>query len=109
MKKITFITGIILGITLTAFFSFKMYKPEEDKKGLAKVMVIEGKYVFTNCEPYAPYETAFQFETKVHGFGGCPSVKDAAEACVKSALKKGFPFDGVILGNTKYDLAIKFK
>ncbi len=101
---------IILGIVLLSSYAFKTANTNEtDQKGLGKVMVIDGKYVFTNCEPVAQYETAFEFTTKVGSFGGCPSVKDYAEACVKSAMKKGFPFDAVILGNTKYDLAIKFK
>lgn len=109
MKKLTLLSAFAFGIALTILFAFKNNNTGDDQKGLGKVMVIDGKYVFTNCEPVAPYETAFQFTTKVHSFGGCPSVKDYAEGCVESAKKKGFPFDGVILGNTKYDLAIKFK
>ena len=108
MKKIKLLSAFVLGIALTMMFSFKSNNAGDEQKGLGKVMVIDGKYVFTNCEPVAPYETAFQFKTLVHG-RGCPSVQELAEGVVESANKKGFPYDGVIVGNTKYDLAIKFK
>ena len=109
MKTKSTLIALIMGLTLAITYSFKNNNTVDDPKGLGKVMVIEGKYVFTNAVPNAAYETAFQFETKVHSFGGCPSIKDYAESSVKSAMKKGFPFDAVILGDTKYDLAIKFK
>lgn len=109
MKKITVLAAFVLGICLTTLFSFKNNSESEDKKALGKVLVIDGKFVFTNSEPVAPYETAFQFKTKVGSFGGCPSSLDVAKAVVESAKKNGLPFDAVIVGSEKYDLAIKYK
>jgi len=109
MKNTKIIVAFGLGLCISLLFAFKTNNTVEDQKGFGQVMVIDGKYVFTNSVPVAPYETAFEFTTKVHSFGGCPSVQDFAEASVESAKKKGFPFDAVIIGNTKYDLAIKFK
>ena len=89
-------------------FSFKNHNITDESKGLGKVLVIEGKYVFMSCVPMQPYETAFEYSTVVHGMG-CPSISEMAQESIKSAMKKGFPFDAIILGDTKYDLAIKFK
>ena len=76
---------------------------------LCKAQMVDGIYVFINSVPSQPYETAFQIETKVAGGFGCPSINDLAKAVVKSARKNGLPFDAVILGSGKIDLAIKFK
>jgi hypothetical protein len=78
-------------------------------KGLCQTQMVDGIYVFINSVPSQPYETAFQIETKVAGGFGCPSISDLAKAVVKSARKNGLPFDAVILGSGKVDLAIKFK
>lgn len=76
--------------------------------GLAKVMVIDGKYIFTNCEPIAKYEIVFEFSAKAIS-AGCPDVKQIAKACINGANKKGLPYDAVIVGTEKYDIAIRFK
>jgi hypothetical protein len=76
---------------------------------MCKAQMVDGIYVFINSVPSQPYETAFQIETKVAGGFGCPSINDLAKAVVKSARKNGLPFDAVILGSGKIDLAIKFK
>jgi hypothetical protein len=107
MKYKSTLIAFILGVTLILIFSFKTYNTD-DQKSLGKVLVIEGKYVFMSCTPIQPYETAFEYSTVVHGMG-CPSISEMAQASVKNAMKKGFLFDAVILGDTKYDLAIKFK
>lgn len=106
MKKST-ILAFLLGSVLTISLSFTVNKSEIDKS-LAKVTPTDGKLVFVNCVPVSQYETAFEFVTKVHGIG-CPTIDDFTKESVKSANKKGFPYDAIILGNTKYDLAIKFK
>ena len=108
MKTKTMIASFLLGIAVTVTVGFKS-KTTDEKRGLGKVMAIEGKDVFINCEPIAPYETSFQFQTKaVSGFG-CPSVTDIAKAVVKGANKNNLPYDAVIVGSAKYDLAIKYK
>ena len=78
-----------------------------DPKAAATVKQIDGKYVFINSTPSSGYSTAFEFETVVHGMG-CPSIDEMATAAVKTANKRGFPYDAIILGNTKSDLAITF-
>ncbi len=106
MKKQT-ITAYIVGSVLTLAFAFTAKKNEIDKS-LAKVNQIDGKYVFINCTPAIPYETAFEYTTRLSKMG-CPSILEMAEASVKSANKKGLPYDAIIVGDTKLDLAIKFK
>ena len=107
MKIKSTLIAFLIGSTLSLIFSFKN-STDTDQKGLGKVLIIDGKYVFMSSTPVQPYETAFEYSTVVHGMG-CPSTSDMAKASVKSAMKKGFPFDAVIVGDTKYDLAIKFK
>ena len=80
-----------------------------DDIGKAKVMVIDGKYIFTNSEPLAKYEIAFDFSTTVAKLSSCPTPKELAEACVRLANKKGIPYDAIIVGNGKFDIAIRFK
>lgn len=108
MRNFKTITLVSLGILLISILSFRKNNQSDDKKVLAKVMIIEGKYVFIGSTPLQPYETAFEYTTVVRGMG-CPTISEMANASVKSAMKKGFPFDAIILGDTKFDLAIKFK
>ncbi len=106
MKKQTLL-AFILGSTLTLSLAFTQRKSETDKS-LAKVNQIDGKYVFINCTPAVPYETAFEYTTRLSKMG-CPSILEMAEVSIKSASKKGLPYDAIIVGDTKLDLAIKFK
>lgn len=108
MKK-TIILSFLSGVLLTLTYAFTNNNSGEQDKTLGKINLVDGKPVFVNCAPVVPYETAFEFVTKAHSFGGCPTVDDFCKESVKSANKKGFPYDAIILGNTKYDLAIKFK
>lgn len=101
--------GALVLIGLCAGTESKNGIQEERDLSRANVIVVDGKYVFMKCTPSTPYESSFTYTTKVHSFGGCPSLMDMAEAGVKSAKEKGLPFDAVILGDTKTDLAIRFK
>lgn len=76
---------------------------------LAKAITIDGKYVFFNCEPIAPYEIAFDFSTTIVKFAGCPNMLEITKACINSANKKEIPYDAIIIGSSKYDIAIRFK
>lgn len=106
MKKQIF-PSVLFGSMLALALAFTT-KTSESDKSLAKVNQIDGKYVFINCRPAVPYETAFEYTTRLSKMG-CPSILEMAEASVKSASKKGLPYDAIIVGDTKLDLAIKFK
>ena len=109
MKKI--ILGAIIGFMIAGLFAFKNTKtPTDDNKGLGKVLVIDGKYVFTNADPVQAYETAFTYDVKpASGWTGCPTIEEMAKNSLTNAQKKGLPFDAVIVGSSKTNLAIKFK
>lgn len=107
MKKI--MLGTIIGFSVAGLFAFKNTSTE-DNKGLGEVLVIDGKYVFTNADPVQAYETAFTYEVKpASGWVGCPTVEEIAKHSLDNAKKKGLPFDAVIVGSSKTNLAIKFK
>ncbi|MCX6350521.1 MAG: hypothetical protein NTX03_01525 [Bacteroidetes bacterium] len=106
-RKLKIFTIVLVTLVTVVGLSFKAGFDQKSKT-LANVIEIDGKLVFMKSTQVQPYDVAFQFQTVVHGIG-CPSCQDMAEACVKSAKKKGFPFDAVIVGDEKEDLAIKFK
>ncbi len=87
----------------------KIASPSLKEKSLGQTQMIDGVYVFVNSIPNQPYETAFQFKTIVVTAFSCPSIDDIVKDAVKSARKNGLPFDAVIIGSGKIDLAIKFK
>lgn len=95
---------LFMGYLLMAF------KPVDNvpDKHLAKATDVRGKPVFVNSTPVVPYDVAFEIKIKVGGFS-CPSVLDIANALVKSADKEGLPYDAIIMGSGKTDLAIRFK
>jgi hypothetical protein len=101
------VLAFICGLALSVIFAFT--QSDNEDKAYGKVQEVDGVLVFMNCIPAQPYETAFEFTTIAHGGFGCPNISEMAQACVKSAKKKGFPFDAIIAGTTKSDLAIKFK
>lgn len=105
MKR--YMTKFIIVLLASGYF-FLAFKPLDNEKTLAKVTEVKGKPVFVNCTPVAPYDVAFDIEIKVGGFS-CPSVLDIANALVKHADKQGLPYDAIIMGSGKKDLAIRFK
>lgn len=109
MKKINFLLAMICGMALMSMFAFSPSKSiDQSDKGLSHVTKIDGIYVFVQSQPAQAYETSFEYKTVLGGFG-CPTITEMAEASVKSAKKKGLPFDAIILGDGKTDLAIRFK
>lgn len=100
---------LIIGSAFLFMVGFKPGDPPE--KHLAKVTDVRGKPVFVNSTPVAPYDVAFEIKIKVTKAGGfaCPSVLDMANALVKHADKEGLPYDAIIMGSGKIDLAIRFK
>lgn len=108
MSKTVNKSVIILLITGFLFMAFKPVEINNDDLHLAKATEVRGKPVFVNCAPVHAYDIAFEIKIKVGGFS-CPSVLDVANALVKSADKEGLPYDAIIMGSGKTDLAIKFK
>ena len=78
---------------------------------LCRAVKISGKYVFMNSEPVREYEVVYQ--VKLSGFKSGDTPTKIAGLVIGKAMKMerkdGKPFDAVIIGSTKYDLAIKFK
>lgn len=106
MKKLLLIAIAVL------FFTAFTFKGDDDKRGLGRVQKITGKDVYIHCEPEHPYDVVF--EVKVVPFGmTCPSIADMADMVVRKALKisdkEDKPFDAVVIGSGKKDIAIKYK
>ena len=78
---------------------------------LCKAVKMSGKYVFMNSEPVRPYEVVYKVKLGFLASGDNPT--EIADLVIRKAMKmerkEGKPFDAVIIGSTKYDLAIKFK
>ena len=103
MRKIKFLSALILSITLLSHTSYN------DDKDLCKVNKYSGKYLFWMCEPVAEYEEVFSVNASVSACETQTSQSEDVvnEAIVQSSLNK-IEFDAVIVGNTKRDVAIKF-
>lgn len=80
-------------------------------RSLCRAVKMSGKYVFMNSEPINDYEVVYYVKLSGLVSGGSPT--EIASLVLTKALKmekeEGKPFDAVIIGSTKYDLAIKFK
>jgi hypothetical protein len=84
---------------------------QEKDLSLARAQKMSGKYVFLKCEPVNDYDVAF--EIKGFTLGNFDTPDEIANFVIKNALKisakENKDFDGVVIGNGKVDIAIKFK
>lgn len=106
-KTISTITILLL---ISVFMSL-IIKEQSKDYSLAKVMKIEDKYVFLNAEPVQEFEVVYQILT--YKTGSYNNLDHIANYVMGLALRKqkkeGKEFDAIIVGSTKYDIAIKFK
>lgn len=102
MKKAIF--PILLIVALFAF-SFKL----EKDTSLARVHKTKGKLVFLDCEPVHEYDVVFEFKFKVYTGSFEEYRTRGIDAADKYAAKESLNYDAIIVGNTKKDIAIKFK
>jgi len=113
MKKI--IISFISGIIVMSFLSFINQNGEKDLS-LARVQRASGKLVFMRCEPINDYDVVMEVEP--FNFGGSKDTPEKiASFIVSRCLQKAkgnkknpdIEFDGVVIGSTRKDIAIKFK
>ena len=111
-KKIIF--SFICGAALSLIFAFKTNSNsinETKDYSLARVSKMSGKYVFMQSEPINDYDVVY--ELKGVAFSDFESPTEIADFVLKRARKmedkEQKPYDAVIVGSNKVDLAIKFK
>ena len=96
-------------IIFSIFFSFAFVNSEKDLS-LGRVSKMTGKYVFFYSEPTNEYDVAFDVTAVAFG---SKSISEMGDLVVRTALRKSEkenkPFDAVIIGGGKKDIAIKFK
>jgi hypothetical protein len=108
MKNISIFS---LGIAITLLFAFNYKSNDEKDLSLGRVTRMSGKYIFINCEPTNDYEVVYEVKTVL--LGGVTSTNAMVDAVLVNAKKMEKkdpkPYDALIIGSNKYDLAIKFK
>lgn len=81
-------------------------------KSLARVQKVSGKYVFLNCEPLNEYEVIYEVKAVPLSTSSVSSTDKISNFVLNKALKmkkkQGKDFDALIIGTSKFDLAIKF-
>jgi acetylornithine/succinyldiaminopimelate/putrescine aminotransferase len=62
------------------------------------------------CEPTCDYEVVFKKDVTSKGYmiGLCSNDNKIATDLLKAADKKKIKYDGVLIGNSKNDMVIKF-
>ena len=101
-----------LALILVLLISFNSFSQKDNS--LAKVQKLSGRYVFINCEPVSEYEVAFEFKAFALNTGNIAGPTKLASFCMSKAIKEskklgGKEFDAIVVGQQKYDIAIKFK
>jgi len=80
---------------------------------LAKVNKVSGKYIFLNCEPVNEYEVVYEVKAVPLTTGQVSTLDKISNFVLKKAFKmkkkEGEDFDALIIGTSKFDLAIRFK
>ena len=106
---------IILRISSIILFIFPIigFAQNNTDFSLAKVNKVSGKYVFLNCEPVNDYEVIYEVKvTPVHT-AQVSSLDKISNIVLKKAFKmkkkQGEDFDAIIIGNSRVDLAVRFK
>lgn len=112
MKKILFTA--LASFMLIAIFAFKSEtKSNQTEKdySLARVSKVSGKYIFLNCEPIQDYDVVYELSGFTLGHFNSPNeiVNYVVKIAKKREDKEGKEYDALIIGSSKYDLAIKFK
>ena len=86
-------------------------KSDDSPGVIIKAEKISGKYVFVDSEPVRPYEVVYKVKLGIFSRGN--NRREIADLVIRKAMKmekkEGKSFDAVIIGPTKYDLAIKYK
>lgn len=100
-----------LGALVTMIFAFSNQSPDDKDYSMGRVTRMSGKYIFINCEPSNDYEVVYEVKTVL--LGGVTSINALVDAVLvntkKMEKKDPKPYDALIIGSNKYDLAIKFK
>ena len=99
--------------TSLVLFSILSFCQTKIDKSLARVQKVSGKYVFLNCEPINEYEVVYEVKAVPLSANSVSSTYKISNFVLNKAFKmekkQGKDFDAVIIGTSKYDLAIKFK
>lgn len=113
-KNVFFTTLMLLFISVTMSLIVKKDNQKKDDQkdySLAKVMKIEDKYVFLNAEPVQDFDIVYQILTfKTGSYNNLDHIANYVMGlALRKKKKEGKDFDAIIVGSTKYDIAIKFK
>ena len=104
MKKLIF---ILLLLPFTAF------SQNGFDASLAKVSKVSGKYIFLNCEPANEYEVVYEVKAVPWRAAQVSSLDKITNFVLKRAFKMkdeiGKDFDALLIGTSKFDLAVRFK
>lgn len=90
-----------------------IWKDKSKDNAIARVKKNEGKLVFVQCEPLANYDIAGKYNISGVGqqvlLGSCPTYQQKIDKLIRKASNDKLDFDGVMVGSSKNDFAIKFK
>lgn len=99
------------GVLLSLMFAFSTKSSDAKDYSMGRVTRMSGKYIFINCEPVNDYEVVYEVKTVL--LGGVTSTNAMVDAVMVNAKKMEKkdpkPYDALIIGSNKYDLAVKFK
>jgi hypothetical protein len=86
------------------------FAQNEFDASLAQVNKVSGKYIFLNCEPVNEYEVVYEVKAFALSFSGIDDITDIVlKKAFKMKKKEGKDFDALIIGSSKFDLAVNFK
>lgn len=89
-------------------------KPGADEKSLANVRKVQGKYMFTDCEPVSSYEAVGTVKIGMvwdnSSINDVPEIQSQAlKRAERLAKKERLEFDGLIINATDDITLIKWK
>ena len=112
MKKTIMLFAFIIG-AMMVISSFRLTISDEDKKGLGRVMKIQGVEVYLMSEPLREYETVEDMGSGMQSGFSSVEIDELANRFVKRAIKAGEkknkPVDAIIYTSGSKCIAIKFK
>lgn len=106
MKKLIQISVIVTGL----FLSLLSFTTGQDERTLGNVRKVQGKYMFTSCEPIKEYEPVFN--VKIGAVWSNSQINDVPEIekmALKRAMKKNQEFDGLIVNAIDDITAFRWK
>jgi len=88
------------------------FKDKSKDNMITRASKCQGKLVFLACEPLLNYEVQYKDAVGKGSeawYGYCPDTQAKIDKLIKRTEKKRIEYDGVIIGLSEKDMAIKFK